>query len=80
MKKFINELNDDQKIVYRYLIKNPDTVSGISFNTTISMLEEQCECVPENVSDCFSRLSTIEIIEVIHFVHFVTKYILRKHS
>lgn len=76
MKKFANELDSFQLMIYEYFKK--ETVhDGDNFMGNLMEIEEGFESVPENIYNTYQQLKPIERIEVIHFF---TKYLMRNYK
>lgn len=77
MKKFANELDTFQLMIYEYFKSKSGHDDGDNFMGTLMEMEEGFECVPDNIYNVYQNLSPIERIEVIHFF---TKYLMRKNN
>lgn len=75
MKKYVNELNECQLIIYEYLKKNV-TNNGTNLIDTLMELNDSYETTPDNVYRAYQSINDIEVVEVIHFF---TRYLMRKN-
>lgn len=73
MKKFVNELDAFQLMIYEYLNKAVQNKDNLV--TALMEIEEGFEIVPEKIFKTYSSMKSIERVELIHFF---TKYIMRK--
>ncbi|SPU37938.1 Uncharacterised protein [Lysinibacillus capsici] len=73
MKKFVNELNVFQLILYKYLKTNVNW-DGSNLISILLEIEEGHECIPDKTYEAFMNITAIERVEVIHLF---SKYILK---
>lgn len=76
MVKKLKELNESEKTVYNYILKNVNE-DGSNLVTILMEIEEFYSTIEESVLDAFEVVSEIEMVNIINLV---SSKILKKHA